>query len=68
MLLPTLQADAPDGVSVLLSEPVLSEDYKRGEHFAEIIQVISYSIDRPGHYQLGGEKLTWWDPIKQRSS
>lgn len=55
----------PNGISISISEPQLSSNYTRGEHYSTLTQKVSYSIDEPGHYSLGGEALFWWNPSQK---
>ncbi|WP_220753109.1 BatD family protein [Shewanella sp. KT0246] len=65
LTIPSTQFIVPEGVSLMLSEPELESHYNRGNSYATISQHISYSIDEPGQYNLGGETITWWDPVKK---
>jgi hypothetical protein len=64
MNMPLINPDVPRGVSVTLAEPELSTKSGRQGQFATMTQQMSYAIEKPGQYQLGGEVLNWWDPDK----
>lgn len=61
--MPQFTPRAPRGVSVTLAEPGLSSSSGREATAATMVQQISYAIESPGQYRLGGEVLSWWDPV-----
>ncbi|GEM81198.1 BatD family protein [Vibrio superstes] len=66
-MMPDFAPSAPEGVSVSLMEPQVTSDYLRGNHTTTLVQTVSYSIDKPGQYSLGGEQLTWWNPQQKQA-
>ncbi|WP_068088626.1 BatD family protein [Polycladidibacter stylochi] len=65
VMIPDFIANVPDGVSLLRSEPQLSSNYYRGESYAQLQQSLVYSVEKPGRYDLGGERLVWWNPAQK---
>ncbi|MEZ5571842.1 MAG: hypothetical protein R3E64_07430 [Halioglobus sp.] len=64
MNMPQFTPRVPRGVSVTLAEPSLSSSSGREDTAATMEQHMSYAIEAPGRYRLGGEVLSWWDPVK----
>jgi hypothetical protein len=62
MTMPQFNPHVPRGMSVTLAEPALSSTSGREELGATIVQRMSYAVEAPGHYELGGETLHWYDP------
>ncbi|UJF18069.1 BatD family protein [Vibrio sp. SS-MA-C1-2] len=63
LTLPDFTPKSQKGIAVILSEPVVSSHYHRGNHYASITQRITYSIEKSGRYHLGGETVSWWNPV-----
>jgi hypothetical protein len=62
MNMPQINPQTPRGVSVTLAEPSLSSSNGRDGPSARMEQHISYAIEKPGRYKLGGEAISWWNP------
>ena len=62
MNMPQFAPRVPRGVSVTLAEPALSSTSGREDLGATMVQQMSYVVESPGHYELGGEMLDWYDP------
>lgn len=60
MVLPDFKVTAPRGISVLATEPSLNTSDGREGMVGTLTQRVTYAIERPGSYLLGGESLVWW--------
>jgi hypothetical protein len=63
MNLPQISPQSPRGVSVTLAEPRLASSSGRDGQQATLVQHMSYAVETPGQFRLGGETLSWWDPV-----
>lgn len=63
MNMPEISPQLPRGVSVTLAEPNLSSSSGRNGQQATLVQHMSYVVESPGQFTLGGETLSWWDPV-----
>ena len=59
--LPHIKFRKIDGLQVQAQEPKLTDQSHRGEQTATLAQTITYVIQQPGSYQVGGERLNWWN-------
>lgn len=61
LTMPSFRFKQPEGVSLLISEPKLTQNKSRGEDYGQAVYVVTYSIDSPGQYTLGAEQWSWWN-------
>ncbi len=62
MMLPPVSKDAPDGVRVYLTDPIVFDRNERGSRQAERDETIKYQFERPGVFTLPELAFKWWDP------
>ncbi|MCK8043496.1 hypothetical protein MSG37_01230 [Shewanella sp. 1CM18E] len=58
--IPPFHAKIVDGITLVVKEPQLENENNRGESRGQITQELTYIIDKPGDYVLGGEVISWW--------
>ncbi|MCL1140190.1 hypothetical protein [Shewanella pneumatophori] len=58
--IPPFKANIADGITLVVKEPQLVNENNRGESRGQITQDLTYIIDKPGNYVLGGEVISWW--------
>jgi hypothetical protein len=62
MNMPQFNPQVPKGISVTLAEPSLTSSNGRDGAKASMVQHITYVIEKPGQFNLGGETISWWNP------
>jgi hypothetical protein len=62
MNMPQFNPQVQKGISVTLAEPSLSSSNGRDGPKASMVQHITYVIEKPGQFSLGGESISWWNP------
>jgi hypothetical protein len=62
MNMPQFNPQVPKGISVTLAEPSLASSNGRDGPKASMVQRITYVIEKPGQFSLGGESISWWNP------
>lgn len=61
MMFSPIDTDAPAGVRIYASAPVLQDDTERGAATAERIDTVKYQFLRGGNFILPDITVTWWD-------
>ena len=62
MMLPSITSEAPSGVRVYPSTPVIEDRTERGEMSALRTDTIRYQFERPGNFEIPDLELAWWNP------
>jgi hypothetical protein len=65
MLLPVAEFEAPQGVSVYGSEPVINDLVDRGTIRANRSDSASFVFERVGHVTLPAISIRWWNPERE---
>lgn len=62
MNMPQFNPRVARGMSITLAEPSLASSNGRDGARARMVQQITYVIEKPGQFSLGGESISWWNP------
>ena len=65
MLLPSLPAEAPEGLRIYPREPLVEDRSQRGDFTGTRTQTYSYLCAAPGRYTLPELSFPWWDPVNK---
>ncbi|MCP4403325.1 MAG: protein BatD [bacterium] len=66
MLLPPLQFDPIEGVSVYPAQPQVTDESYRGNYTAKRIESVTYLLEKTGDYSLPEITVYWWNSNNEK--
>ena len=56
----------PDGIHVYTADPVIKDNFERGEFKGERSDTITYQLTQPGNFSLPELQYIWWNPQTEK--
>lgn len=66
MLLPAPETSGPEGVSVYIDTPVVTDNLERGEKEAKRVDRFTYVFSQEGTFEIPALGVRWWDPANEQ--